>query len=182
MSFYIISDSSDEEVVVSIPPSMFDYAKPVKCIMHNLPTVINRQGQTQLAWSIDWVITTLKNSGLTMAKSIHPAYNMDGSFLGYAAIEFEFSDDPDEQAESFRQALKLERVFLDMIIRSSGLIIMKSVDGLIYGWLNVIIYILMFNYCVIVAVLMNPFLQQSLEVGKTKMLMGSTTRRMFLMI
>ena len=46
-----------------------------------------------------------------MAKSIHPAYNMDGSFLGYAAIEFEFSDDPDEQNESFRQALKLERVF-----------------------------------------------------------------------
>ena len=72
--------------------------------MHNIPTVNNNRGIT-LAWSVDWVIDTLHNCGLTKAESIRPAYEMDGEFLGYAVIVFGGDE------ESFTQALKLERSF-----------------------------------------------------------------------
>ena len=48
--------------------------------MQKLPHVINRKGKRVHAWRIDWVITTLKNSGLTKVESIHPAYDTDGFF------------------------------------------------------------------------------------------------------
>ena len=99
----MISDSSDEEVFVPPPPpppSIFHYAYPFKCIMHNLPTVENHQG-IALAWSVDWVIDTLHICGLTKAENIRPAYEMDGSFLRYAVIVFGGDE------ESLTQALNL---------------------------------------------------------------------------